>query len=160
MDGRIKLCNFQKKYFFQKKLAFLKKLVIISSWLVGQAVKTPPSHGGIRGSIPLQAARNRISDGYPVFCLSGICKQYRHSPPLKKAGFLAMSKGNPKSGIPFLFFFFLFIWKSWSNVYSYIRSSFRLHKFFQLRRQLFPVLHIFHDCFFHRIDFILDLCQL
>ena len=25
-------------------------------WLVGQAVKTPPSHGGIRGSIPLRAA--------------------------------------------------------------------------------------------------------
>ena len=25
-------------------------------WLVGQEVKTPPSHGGIRGSIPLQAA--------------------------------------------------------------------------------------------------------
>ncbi len=24
-------------------------------WLVGQAVKTPPSHGGIRGSIPLRA---------------------------------------------------------------------------------------------------------
>ena len=24
-------------------------------WFVGQAVKTPPSHGGIRGSIPLQA---------------------------------------------------------------------------------------------------------
>ncbi len=25
--------------------------------LVGQEVKTPPSHGGIRGSIPLRAAR-------------------------------------------------------------------------------------------------------
>ncbi len=25
-------------------------------WLIGQAVKTPPSHGGIRGSIPLSAA--------------------------------------------------------------------------------------------------------
>ena len=24
-------------------------------WLVGQAVKTPPSHGGNRGSIPLRA---------------------------------------------------------------------------------------------------------
>ena len=23
-------------------------------WLVGQAVKTPPSHGGTRGSIPLR----------------------------------------------------------------------------------------------------------
>ena len=29
---------------------------ITCSWLVGQEVKTPPSHGGIRGSIPLQAA--------------------------------------------------------------------------------------------------------
>ena len=27
-----------------------------TTWLVGQAVKTPPSHGGIRGSIPLRAA--------------------------------------------------------------------------------------------------------
>ena len=26
-------------------------------WLIGQAVKTPPSHGGIRGSIPLSAAK-------------------------------------------------------------------------------------------------------
>ena len=25
-------------------------------WFVGQAVKTPPSHGGIRGSIPLRTA--------------------------------------------------------------------------------------------------------
>ena len=25
------------------------------TWLVGQAVKTPPSHGGNRGSIPLRA---------------------------------------------------------------------------------------------------------
>ena len=80
--------------------------------------------------------------------------------PYKMAGFLTTSKGNPRSWIPFLFFFFLFIWKSLSNVYSYIRSSFRLHKFFQLRGQLLPVFHIFHDCFFHRINFILDLCQL
>ena len=27
----------------------------IDIWLVGQAVKTPPSHGGNRGSIPLRA---------------------------------------------------------------------------------------------------------
>ena len=26
------------------------------AWLVGQAVKTPPSHGGNSGSIPLRAA--------------------------------------------------------------------------------------------------------
>ena len=30
-------------------------------WLVGQAVKTPPSHGGIRGSIPLSAAKKKSS---------------------------------------------------------------------------------------------------
>lgn len=34
-------------------------MVLLSSdkmlWLVGQVVKTPPSHGGNRGSIPLQA---------------------------------------------------------------------------------------------------------
>ena len=29
-------------------------------WLVGQEAKTPPSHGGIRGSIPLQATMNVI----------------------------------------------------------------------------------------------------
>ena len=38
-------------------LAFLKKHgILIQVRLVGQAVKTPPSHGGIRGSIPLRAA--------------------------------------------------------------------------------------------------------
>ena len=26
-------------------------------WPIGQAVKTPPSHGGIRGSIPLRTAK-------------------------------------------------------------------------------------------------------
>ena len=28
---------------------------VARTWLVGQAVKTPPSHGGNRGSIPLRA---------------------------------------------------------------------------------------------------------
>ena len=28
-------------------------------WPLGQAVKTPPSHGGIRGSIPLEATRKK-----------------------------------------------------------------------------------------------------
>ena len=32
-------------------------------WLIGQAVKTPPSHGGNRGSIPLSAASfHRVTD--------------------------------------------------------------------------------------------------
>ena len=38
-------------------LAFLFLLCyIMQAWFVGQAVKTPPSHGGIRGSIPLRTA--------------------------------------------------------------------------------------------------------
>ena len=28
-------------------------------WPLGQAVKTPPSHGGIRGSIPLEATKKK-----------------------------------------------------------------------------------------------------
>ena len=41
-------------------LAFLKKHdILIQVRLVGQAVKTPPSHGGIRGSIPLRAAYSK-----------------------------------------------------------------------------------------------------
>ena len=32
-----------------------KQISIDLKWLVGQAVKTPPSHGGNRGSIPLRA---------------------------------------------------------------------------------------------------------
>ena len=39
-------------------LAFLFLLCyIMQAWFVGQAVKTPPSHGGIRGSIPLRTAQ-------------------------------------------------------------------------------------------------------
>ena len=45
--------------FLKKVLAFFDGIyyAIQASfkWLVGQAVKTPPSHGGIRGSIPLRA---------------------------------------------------------------------------------------------------------
>ncbi len=37
---------------FQHKLVYTEVVI----WLVGQAVKTPPSHGGNRGSIPLRAA--------------------------------------------------------------------------------------------------------
>ena len=56
-------------------LAFLNDIwyhSLCSIWLVGQAVKTPPSHGGNGGSIPPQAAnQNRILVN-PVFCLQGI----------------------------------------------------------------------------------------
>ena len=60
-----------------------------SVWLrpVGQAVKTPPSHGGNRGSIPLQAVnylrivqpqKTPESDGSGVFCCaeSELLKKY------------------------------------------------------------------------------------
>ena len=52
-------------------------------WLIGQAVKTPPSHGGNRGSIPLSAAtvfnsptlrmpgNIDIISGFPVFFIHG-----------------------------------------------------------------------------------------
>ena len=50
----LKNCKTLKK--FKKVLAFLEKHgILIQVRLVGQAVKTPPSHGGIRGSIPLEA---------------------------------------------------------------------------------------------------------
>ena len=31
------------------------------NWPVGQAVKTPPFHGGIRGSIPLPVTNGRLA---------------------------------------------------------------------------------------------------
>lgn len=34
----------------------------ITKWLIGQAVKTPPSHGGNRGSIPLSAAKKNLEE--------------------------------------------------------------------------------------------------
>ena len=39
-------------------------------WLVGQAVKTPPSHGGNRGSIPLRAIKRNASWMYSFFVVS------------------------------------------------------------------------------------------
>ena len=39
-------------------LAFLFLLCyIMQAWFVGQAVKTPPSHGGNTGSIPVRTAK-------------------------------------------------------------------------------------------------------
>ena len=35
--------------------------------LVGQVVKTPPSHGGIRGSIPLRAILNERRYAFVLF---------------------------------------------------------------------------------------------
>ena len=46
--------------FFKKTLAFFRQLdytmQVLLLWLIGQAVKTSPSHGENRGSIPLSAA--------------------------------------------------------------------------------------------------------
>lgn len=53
--------------FFKKPLAFFRQLdytmQVLLLWLIGQAVKTSPSHGENRGSIPLSAAYsfNRIA---------------------------------------------------------------------------------------------------
>ena len=60
MDVLIDMAELLKK--LKKVLAFFKTLyyymqVLLRQqrWLIGQAVKTPPSHGGNRGSIPLSA---------------------------------------------------------------------------------------------------------
>ena len=46
--------------FFKKVLAFFRQLdytmQVLFLWLIGQAVKTSPSHGENRGAIPLSAA--------------------------------------------------------------------------------------------------------
>ena len=42
----------------------------IDIWLVGQAVKTPPSHGGNRGSIPLRAIVYCQQICWQFFCLT------------------------------------------------------------------------------------------
>ena len=38
---------------------FVLRLSLIHIWFVGQAVKTPPSHGGNTGSIPVRTANNK-----------------------------------------------------------------------------------------------------
>ena len=46
-------------------------------WLVGQAVKTPPSHGGIRGSIPLRAVDYfRIAQPWKTEHIEDICSAF------------------------------------------------------------------------------------
>ena len=48
----------------KKVLAFFRQLdytmQVLFLWLIGQAVKTSPSHGENRGSIPLSAAYSLI----------------------------------------------------------------------------------------------------
>ncbi len=58
----MKICeNSIKNTTLKKRKKYLQNrnccgIVINGSWFVGQEVKTPPSHGGIRGSIPLRTA--------------------------------------------------------------------------------------------------------
>ena len=50
--------------FFKKTLAFFRQLdytmQVLLLWLIGQAVKTSPSHGENRGSIPLGTAKKAV----------------------------------------------------------------------------------------------------
>ena len=46
-----KVLAFLEKILYDKQVARMRHRI----WRVGQEVKTPPSHGGIRGSIPLLA---------------------------------------------------------------------------------------------------------
>ena len=45
-------------------------------WPVGQAVKTPPFHGGIRGSIPLPVTIRALSSAGRASALQAECQQF------------------------------------------------------------------------------------
>ena len=86
MNKKIFLKKIKKVLAFYGKLLYYKQVARVTArwqrkkWLVGQAVKTPPSHGGNRGSIPLRAvilkknsptqqdAGNRLDFG--IFCFT------------------------------------------------------------------------------------------
>ena len=52
--------------FFKKDVDFLWGIVYYNqARFVGQAVKTPPSHGGNRGSIPLRAVSHNQGNFLP-----------------------------------------------------------------------------------------------
>ena len=46
--------NFPLYYNLQNIKLMIKYFVLINVWSYGQEVKTSPSHGGFRGSIPLR----------------------------------------------------------------------------------------------------------
>ena len=48
--------------------------IILLLWPVGQAVKTPPSHGGDKGSIPLRVTTSEQVTLVPIF----LCKKIGH----------------------------------------------------------------------------------
>ena len=61
------LAIFLEMYYYKQVLLrrYTIAEVIPAVWLIGQAVKTPPSHGGNRGSIPLSAViLKRIAQPY------------------------------------------------------------------------------------------------
>ena len=47
-------------------------------WLIGQGVKTPPSHGGNRGSIPLLAVGKLLGTPGSFFVLCGYALNANH----------------------------------------------------------------------------------
>ena len=61
--------------FFKKTLAFFRQLdytmQVLLLWLIGQAVKTSPSHGENRGSIPLRTAKRIQKDSESFFLCAG-----------------------------------------------------------------------------------------
>ena len=60
-------------------------------WLVGQEAKTPPSHGGIRGSIPLRAvdyfriAQPCKTEHIEYICSAFSCRALREDDPKEKS---------------------------------------------------------------------------
>ena len=77
-------------YFFEKSFYFFEKSVDKcrmdsynnEAWFVGQAVKTPPSHGGNTGSIPVRTAKTKSSQ-YTVLRAFYFCKQLITIKPLR-----------------------------------------------------------------------------
>ena len=55
--GLLKDFSKEKSFFFKKTLAIVKIVCYSNKRFVGQAVKTPPSHGGNTGSIPVRTAQ-------------------------------------------------------------------------------------------------------
>ena len=60
--------NVKKKCLHDQR-SYAKVIYALSKWLVGQGVKTPPSHGGIMGSIPVRATKLSVStDSFFTAC--------------------------------------------------------------------------------------------
>ena len=74
-----KMQSESSRKFMKKKFAvkFVPPIFALpkTEWPVGQSVKTPPFHGGMRGSIPLRATYKRLKsntdNGFSLFVFSG-----------------------------------------------------------------------------------------